>query len=302
MPFCAGTAFLFYFHCMNEVLLNGKIISANEPVLTVTNRSFRYGDALFETLKVVKSRILLAQYHFERLFAGLSLIKISVPKFFTPEKIVSEIIQLSKRNKCEDLARVRLTVFRSDGDFPSTRSGQVESDNSLQYLIECWPLSNTGNQMNENGLMIDVFPDARKSCDKFSNLKSANYQPYVMAALYAKENQLNDCLVLNVHERICDAGIANVFWIKDEIIYTPPLTEGCIAGVMMRYLLEKIQGTKRKVQEKICRINDLENADEIFLTNAIKGIRWVRQFRNKNYTNQQIVQIWNEIFPSISQL
>ena len=302
MPFCAGTAFLFYFHCMNEVLLNGKIISANEPTLNVTNRSFRYGDALFETMKVTNGKIQLVQYHFERLLSGLQLIKIDIPKLFIPEKIVSEILQLCKRNKCEDLARVRLTVFRSDGGFPSTSSGQVESDNSLQYLIECWPLSNTGNQMNENGLVIDVFTDARKSCDKFSNLKSANYQPYVMAALYAKENQLNDCLVLNVHERICDAGIANVFWIKDEIIYTPPLTEGCIAGVMRRYLLEKIQGTRHKVQEKICRINELENADEVFLTNAIQGIRWVRQFRSKNYFNQQIVQIWNEIFPSISQL
>ena len=295
MPFCAGTAFLFYFHCMNGILLNGKIISANESALTVTNRGFRYGDALFETMKVTNGKIQLQQYHFERLLSGLQLIKIEVPKLFKPEKIVPEIIRLCKRNKCENLARVRLTVFRADGNL-------YESDNSLQYLIECSTLDETANQLNKNGLAIDVFPDARKSCDKFSNLKSANYLPYVMAALYAKKNKLNDCLVLNVNERICDASIANVFWIKDGIIYTPPLIEGCVAGVMRRYLLEKIQGTGHKVQEKGCRMNDLENADEIFLTNAIKGIRWVRQFRNKIYTNTRIMKIYKDHLTPIFDL
>ena len=244
-----------------------------EPALNVTNRGFRYGDALFETMKVVNGKILLAQYHFERLFAGLNLIKIGIPNSFSQEKITSEVTRLCKRNNCEELARIRLTVFRSDGDL-------YESDNFLQYLIECWPLSDSVNQLNDNGLIIDIFPDARKSCDKFSNLKSANYLLYVMAALYTKENKLNDCLLLNVHERICDASIANVFWIKNEIIYTPPLGEGCVAGVMRRYLIEQI----KNVRERLCEVNDLENADEIFLTNAIKGIRWVSQFNNKKYS------------------
>ena len=272
MPFCAGTAFLFYFHCMNEVSLNGKILPGNEPILHAANRGFRYGDALFETIKLKNEKILLAPYHFERLFSGLSLLKVDIPNFFSQEKIISEIIQLCKRNKCEELARVRLTVFRSDG-------GLYESSNSLQYLIECWSLDESTNNLNENGLVIDIFPDARKSCDKFSNLKSANYLPYVMVALFAKENKLNDCLLLNVHEHICDATIANIFWIKEGTIYTPPLSEGCIAGVMRRYLMEQL----KNVKEKICEIKDLEEADEIFLTNAIKGIRWVGEFRDKKY-------------------
>lgn len=269
---------------MNEVCLDGKIIAGDEPVLTVANRGFRYGDALFETMRFTNGKISLASYHFERLLAGLGSIRIEIPKLFNRGKIIAEIDQLSKRNKCEKLARVRLTVFRSDGEL-------YESNNSLQYLIECWPLDDSANKLNENGLVIDIFPDARKSCDKFSNLKSANYLSYVMAAQYAKENKLNDCLLLNVHERICEATIANIFWIKDEEIFTPPLSEGCVAGVMRRYLMEKIQetrfkaqGSTFKVQEKVCAVNDLEKADEVFLTNAIKGIRWVGQFRDKKYS------------------
>lgn len=278
---------------MNEVCLNGKILNINEPVLSVTNRSFRYGDALFETMKIAKGKILFAHYHFERLFTGLRLMKIQIPQLFTIEKINSDIIELCKRNKCEDLARVRLTVFRSDGDL-------YESQNSLQYLIESWPLSDSINQLNENGLLIDIFPDARKGCDKFSNLKSANYLPYVMAAIYAKENKLNDCLVLNVHDRVCDASIANIFWIKNDMIYTPPLSESCVAGVMRKYLLERLQGIRLKVQERVCEINDLENADEIFLTNAIQGIRWIKQFRNKKYTNRMVKEVNNLLIKMIS--
>src|SRR6266496_2711773 len=142
MPFRAGTAFLFYFQCMNAISLDGKILPADEPALPVANRGFRYGDALFETMKLVNRKVLLGQYHFERLFAGLQLLKIDIPESFNREKIISEIIQLCNRNKCEELGRVRLTVFRSD-----------EPNNSLQYLIECWPLNDDVNKMNENGFV-----------------------------------------------------------------------------------------------------------------------------------------------------
>ena len=138
---------------------------------------------------------------------------------------------------------------------------------------------------DREGLVLDVFPDARKSCDVFANLKSASHLIYVMAARFAKENKLNDCLLLNTDGRICDATIANLFWIKDEIIFTPPLSEGCIAGVKRRYLMERLQTTGLRLREENCEISDLENADELFLTNAIQGIRWVKQFRNKSYTN-----------------
>ena len=158
-----------------------------------------------------------------------------------------------------------------------------DCDNSLIYLIESWPLDSQTDKLNENGLVIGIYPDARKSCDVFSNLKSPNYLPYVMAAQFAKENKLNDCLILNVHDRICDATIANVFWIKEKVIYTPPLSEGCVAGVMRRYLLEKFNDSKFTFQGKALDIDILLDADEIFLSNAVNGIRWVGQFRDRSY-------------------
>jgi len=259
---------------------------ANEPVLFPSNRSYRYGDGLFETMKVMNEEIILAPFHFERLFAGLSLLKFKAPESFTVDQVQEQILSLCKKTKCESLARVRLSIFRGNG-------GLYNGDEKLQYLIECSSLNESTNKLNENGLVIDIYTKARKTCDEFSNLKSANFLPYVMASLYAKENKLDDCLVLNTSGNIADATIANIFLIKDKAISTPSLAEGCVAGVMRKCLLEKLQNVDYKIRENSVSVSNIENADEIFLTNSINGIRWVRQFRNKIYSNSQIEEIYN---------
>ena len=157
------------------------------------------------------------------------------------------------------------------------------------------------DDINNNGLIIDIFPDARKSIDAFSNLKSANYLPYVMAAVWAKENKLNDALILNQHDRICDATIANVFWVKNNNIHTPSLSEGCVAGVMRKQILDlgfrisDFQVTESHLTEDI-----LLNADEVFLTNVITGIRWVKQCRDKIYPNTITEKVFAELKRTIS--
>ncbi|NOT51030.1 MAG: hypothetical protein HOP10_07110 [Chitinophagaceae bacterium] len=272
---------------MNYVSLNGKIQPGSEPVLLAGNRGYRYGDGLFETMKMVDGKIQLVNYHYERLLSGLSLLQFEIPKLFTPEKLQEEIITICRKNECEQLARTRLSVFRGNG-------GLYENNRSLQYLIECWSLNASVNKLNENGLVIDVYTGARKSCDQFSNLKSANFLPYSMAALYAKKNKLNDCLVLNTHDRICDSTIANLFWIKNGTIFTPALPEGCVNGVMRRHLLKELEMAGYNVKQTTAAITDIENADEIFLTNAINGIRWVKQFRESIYSNIKTVEIFNQ--------
>ena len=277
---------------MNSIWFNGKIVSGDEPVLMASNRGYRYGDGLFETIKVVNGNTLLTKYHFERLFEGLSLLKFEIPRLFTRQKIEQEILQLCRKNDCEKLARVRLSVFRGNG-------GLYDEQKTIQYIIESWPINESINKLNENGLVIDIYPDAEKSCDKFSNLKSANFQPYSMAAIYAKENKLNDCLVLNTSGSIADSTIANLFLIKGDTIITPSLEEGCVNGVMRRHLLTELQNAGWKTLETSVSVSDMKNANEILLTNAINGIRWVRQFRDKVYSNVKTEEIYNRFVKTI---
>lgn len=282
-------AFLFYFGQMAFITINGKTVAADQPVFAADNRGYRYGDGLFETMKVMDGEIRLDQLHFERLFSGLSLLEYELPAFFSAEKLNEEIKSLCVKNKCEKLARVRLSVYRGCG-------GLLDGDNKTGYAIECWPLDETLNKLNENGLQIDVYPDVTKSCDMLSNLKTGSHLPYVMAAQYAKTNKLNDCLVLNTHGRIADSAIANVFVIKNGVISTPALSEGCIAGVMRKHLLSQLNKAGYKIEETTLPVQDIEAADEVFLTNAIRGIRWVGQFRNRRFTSKLITEIFRLFF------
>jgi len=269
---------------MQFLICNGTLVEAGAAAVKVTDHSYRYGDGLFETMKVVEGRIALAPLHFERLWHGISELKLSLPAKISPQLLENEIHELCRKNNCELAARVRLSVSGGEG-------GLYDGDWQVRYVIECWPLTSAGNELNQQGLIIDVYPDARKSCDKFSNLKSASHLPYAMAARFAKDRNWDDCLLLNSFNRICDSTIANIFWIKEGRVFTPPLAEGCIAGVMRKHLIEKLKPTRFAVQEKSCEIGDLESAKEIFLTNAIRGIRWVAKFRGRSVTNSIIRRI-----------
>ena len=257
-------------------IYNEKFYREGTPVIQPGNRSLKYGDGLFETMKVVAGEPVLKELHFERLFAGMMVLKFSLPLNFTASFLEKKIKELCEKNLHAKCAGVRLMVFRGSGGLYDAEN------NNPNYIIESWALE-SHTELNSNGLVIDIYPDAKKSCDIFSNIKTNNFLPYVMAALYAKEHNLNDAVLLNNYGRICDSTIANIFIIKDEIIYTPSLSEGCIAGVMRRFIIEKL--TTFTIVEKEISIEDLENADEVFLTNAIKNIRWVKQFRKKQYSN-----------------
>jgi branched-chain amino acid aminotransferase len=277
---------------MNYLCLNGHIVPADKPVLMADNRSFRYGDGLFETMKIVNGKISLSQYHFQRFFAASEIMQFEIPESLSEKELTSQVLNLCERNLCTKLARVRFSAFRGNG-------GIYGDDNVFQYLIEARPADPTVNQLNEKGLIAGIYTDARKSCDKFSNLKSANYLPYIMAAKYAQVNELDDCFVLNVYDRIADASIANIFLIKDKKITTPQLSEGCVNGTMRRFLIENLIHSGYEVQEKWVTQNDIEHADEIFLTNAMTGIRWVKQFADKKYGCAMAEKIYNEFIKPI---
>ena len=268
---------------------NGSYIHSDESFINADNRGFRYGDGLFETIKVADNKIHLAEYHFERLFSSVKILQFDIPEFFTKENLTGQILLLCKKNHHQDSARVRVIVFRGNGKLFDAEN------NSPNYIIQTEELPNKKFALNENGLIIDIFEDGRKSCDKFSNIKSNNFLIYAMAAIHAKKDKLDDCFILNSHDRICETTIANIFCIKDKTIYTPALSEGCVAGVMRRFLLEKIS-KNFLLKETGLSAENIKEADEIFLTNSISGIRWIKRFGEIKYNNLLTKEIFKTVF------
>lgn len=266
-----GANFLFY---------NGKLSKTGKTFISPDNRSFRYGDGFFETMKMVNGKIQLADYHFERLFTSLDLLQFQQPVYFTPAYLREQVEILAKKNFHHKLARIRVTIFRGEG-------GLYEVSNHFpHHLVQTWELNPANNTLNENGLMIGIYQDARKVCDRFSALKTNNYLPNVMAALWAQKQKLDEAILLNPYDRIADATIANVFMVKDGLIKTPALTEGAVNGVMRRHLVQSLREENMPVEETQLQVEDILQASEVFLSNAIYGIKWVKQLGESGYTNQ----------------
>ncbi|MGF2414526.1 MAG: aminotransferase class IV, partial [Ferruginibacter sp.] len=245
---------------------NGKIYKNDTLLIGADNRGLRYGDGLFETMKMKNGQLVLDDEHFARLWKGMKVLQFAVPKHFNPDKLQEEIVQLTIKNQHEAAARIRITIFRGNGGLYDA------ADHFPNYIIQTWPLPEGNGELNSNGLDIGIYTEVKKSCDILSNLKTNNYLPYVMAALKAKNEKWNDAVLLNHYGRICDSTIANIFIIKDAIIYTPALSEGCVAGVMRNHFIQNLNLTGFTCSEKEITIEELLNADEIFLTNSIYNI------------------------------
>jgi branched-chain amino acid aminotransferase len=272
-------------------MYNNQVYPVGQAVISAQNRSFRYGDGLFETMKMVKGNLLNKEFHFDRLFLGLSLLQFEIPKDFDLPFLEKKIGEVAVTNGLNDQVRVRLMIFRGDGNIFDTTGA------SPNFIIETFPLvARTG--LEERGLVVDVFPAAQKSCDIFSNIKSNNYLPYVMAGIFAAKNNLDECILLNAFGRVCESTIANIFIVKGTNIYTPPLSEGCVVGTMRRWLLE-ILNLEFPVIEKELSVDDLLEAEELFLTNAISHIRWASGFRDKKYVNIRAKEIYSRTLQTI---
>jgi branched-chain amino acid aminotransferase len=216
----------------------------------------------------------------------MKLLQFEIPRLFTPDKIEEEILSLIRKNQLTN-ARIRITVYRGNGGLYDLESQQ------MNYLIETWPLPDNNGKLNENGLHVCLYDKAVKVADDFSNCKHNNFLPYVMGALFARQEKCNDAILLNQFGNICDSTIANVFFIKDGNIFTPSLTQGCISGVMRKFVIDTLKNQGIAITEAAITPDELINADEVFLTNSIYNLRWVGRIGDRIYGNSKTMEIYH---------
>ena len=275
------------------LFLDGHLVRQDKANLSVNNRSFRYGDGCFETIRVVNGQIKLAPLHFERLFTSIDALKFNKPSYMNAEWLQKNILEVVHKNGHQKLARVRVMIFRGDG-------GLYDPENHFpHHLIQSFELGEATQNLNQNGLTLGIYAAAKKSSDHFSMIKSNSYLPYIMAALWAKENNLNDAILLNHSGNVADTTIANLFVIKDGTIKTPAITEGPVAGVMRRHLIKTLRAHDYEVQETTVTVADVLEASEVFLTSAIHGIKWVKQIDNSQYNNSLTTVLYKEFIQTL---
>jgi branched-chain amino acid aminotransferase len=204
-----------------------------------------------------------------------------VPVNFKPSLIYSEIKSLLVRNKLFQGAKVRLSIFRNGA------GAYTPETDDVSYFIETEKIPSDKYELNQKGIIIDIYNDLKKPINSFANFKISSAYIYVMASICKRDNNLGDVLLINENGNIIEATSSNLFIVKNDQIYTPSLEEGCVRGIMRNKIIDYCLDLNYTVFDD-CTFSsdDLLNADEVFLTNAIVGIKWVLAFKERRFFNK----------------
>jgi len=259
---------------------NGNILQEADVSLSVYNRGFNYGDAVFETIKLSHSNILFWEDHYFRLMASMRVLRMEIPMNFTLEFLENEILKLVEANdQSQKSIRVKLVVYRDSNGL------YTPNTNNVSYLITTKILSNDFYELNDKTYKVDLYKDHYLAPSLLSTLKSNNRLINIIGGIYAKENGLDNCLLLNTNKNVVEALNSNIFLVKGNRIKTPRLSDGCIKGIIRKQIIEIIKLIPEyTIEEASISPFELQQADELFLTNVISGIQPITNYRKKQFS------------------
>lgn len=264
---------------INYLTYNDNLISVTQPILLSSNRGLKFGDGIFESMKMQNHELMFSDLHADRIQAAAKFLKFEKYQLLDSYFLRQKTTELSKKNKLNGNSRFRLTVFRSNGGL------YTPDTNKYEYILEVMP-STPIYELNAKGLIIDVYSELTKSINKLSQFKTTNALLFVMASIFKKERKLDDVILLNDAGFICESASSNIFVVYKNQIYTPPLSEGCVGGVMRSVVLKLAKENNIDIIEAQINPQILLEAEEVFLTNAALGIRWVMGYGRKRYFNE----------------
>ena len=269
------------------------VIQDSDLQLTVSNRSFLYGDGIFETLKIVNNKILFFEDHYFRLMASMRIVRMEIPMTFTMEYLEEQILKLVEVLSIKDAARLRFTVFRNEGGF------YLPNDNSISFVIQASELENIRYKIPKIQFEVDLYKDFIVPSQLLSTLKTANKIIHVTASIFAKENQLDSALLINETKNVIEAANGNLFMMMGNKLITPPISEGCLNGIMRKQIISLAkQIDSVEVIEAAISPFDLQKADELFITNVIVGIQPITKYRKKEFE----VRLANQLLEKLNAL
>ncbi|TLX76098.1 aminotransferase IV [Labilibacter sediminis] len=276
----------------NVVIYNGHLYPVSKVPISYDNRAFKYGDSIFETVRCYAHYPLHFALHYKRMIKAMLRLHMDIASLPREEMLLDLVVKLLQNKKAFSASRVRIELFRSGGGL------YTPQQNKINFLIESSEIPNAKYELNDKGLFVDVYGEMMKEYNPVSFFKNGNSLHYILAAIHKQNKDLNDCFLVNQQGKIIEAISSNLFWVKKKVIYTPSVYSGCVAGIMRQVIIDLIkQNNELNLVELQGASNDeLLNADEIFLTNAIQGIQWVVGYREKRYFNhtaKKIIQSLN---------
>ena len=262
------------------VNFNGTIQDSSNLVIE-NNRGFLFGDSVFETMKVVNNKILFLEDHYFRLMASMRICRMEIPMNFTMEYFENQVLNLlNATTDIDNDCRVRFSVFRSGDGF------YLPKTNETEFVVTISKLENVMYSIYDSAYEVELFKDSYVTKQLLSTLKSNNKMIQITGSVFANENGYDNCLLLNDDKNVVEALQGNVFMLLKGELITPPLSDGCLNGIMRKQIIEiasKMEDVK--FVEKSISPFDLQKADELFISNVIIGIQPVSKYRKKEFTS-----------------
>ena len=258
-----------------NINLNGAIVPASENHVHHSNRGFRYGDGVFESMAMFDGKVKLIALHASRIATGAQILELNLPSALHEKKITLEVEKLREANNLTN-GRIRIVLTRKIGGYYAPISNDVD------YIIESEVIANNQYELNVEGLRIGCYKEIVKPVNILSSIKTCNALIYVKAGLYKNKTSLDECIILNQYGNLCESISHNLFWVKNKVVFTPSADSGCVLGVMRNYLLQWFSEINIECHEGEYTIDAILNADEVFLSGATKGIQWIAQLTEKD--------------------
>ena len=274
---------------MSKIIFNGKILNEENLIFSQFKRAVNFGDGFFETIRVVNGNEMYFEDHFKRIESGLNFLKIDYPTSFNFNLLKNEIHSLLKINNINGGGKIKIYFFRSGlGTYKPVT-------NKISYVIETNKLNSNLYELNKKGYLVGIFDEYKKQINSLSSFKTSNSLLYVLASLFAEQNNLNDTLILNENNFIIESSNSNIFLLHNQKIITPPLISGCIIGIMRNVIFNLLKELNFEIIERNITESDIEISDEIFLTNVVNGISWIGGFKQIRYYNNLSKKLIDEL-------
>lgn len=235
------------------------------------NRSFMYGDSIFETIIMKDGKVRFLEDHMERLKHGLNVLDISLPGLFTQSYLDNAIRELAAANQTGSHARIKLQVWRKSGGLIIASSAEGE------FLLTVNELPPAPESEKDKVLFYD---EVRLSFSPYSSNKTGNMLPYILAGRHLKRSGANDLILFNHGGHVTECVYTNIFWINGGVVYTPAISCGCIAGIMRKQVIGFLLRSNVVVKEGSFTREELLEAEAAFTCN-VAGISAIRAIENK---------------------
>jgi len=256
---------------------NFKIIPLENLKISLFNRAFLYGDGLFETIRVKDDNIFFLPDHFERLHIGMLALSLYPPSNLTPQYLSQTIYKLIEINNIGKNARVKIQVWRRND---KNQTGYTPDNNDVDFFIYATKAQPSENTVKKNVLFFD---DYKLHYSPLSRFKTCNSLPYILAGIEKSKHKVDDMILLDIEDNISECIDSNIFWIKDDILFTPSIKTGCVEGVMRKNIIITARQSNIKVEEVSAKKEELLNSGHVFTSN-VSTIHPVVSIEHRNFS------------------